>query len=148
VVENFTLGLVLALGSAIGWALESVICAYGMKGDEVSPEEALYLRKLVATVAYVALIIPFIGGFGLSAEVLTSNLALFLAGIALLGTLSYGTYYKAIDVIGPGRATGLNVTYAAWTAIFEIIFLGTAITATLLVCVPLIIFGTFLVSKK
>lgn len=146
--ENFALGLILAIGSAVGWALESVICAYGMKGDEVSSEEALYLRKLVATLAYGVLIIPFIRGFGLTAEVLSSNLAIFLAGIALIGTISYGLYYKAIDMIGPGRATGLNVTYAAWAVFFEIIFLGTMVTPILLVCVGLIIFGTFLVSKK
>ena len=147
-VENFTLGLILAIGSAIGWALESVICAYGMKGDEVSSEEALYLRKLVATLAYGVLIIPFISGFGLTIEVLSSNLAIFLAGIALIGTVSYGLYYKAIDIVGPGRATGLNVTYAAWTVFFEVIFLGTMVTPILLICVMLIICGTILVSKK
>lgn len=146
--ENFVLGLILAVGSAVGWALESVICAYGMKGDEVSSEEALYLRKFVATVAYGALIIPFIGGYGLTIEVLSSHLAIFLAGIALIGTVSYGFYYKAIDMIGPGRATGLNVTYAAWTVFFEIIFFGTMVTPILLICVTLVILGTVLVSSK
>jgi len=146
--DNFGIGLLLALGSAVAWALESVICAYGMKGDEVNSEEALYLRKLVATLAYGAIIIPFIRGFGLTAEVLGSNLAFFLAGIALIGTLSYGLYYKAIDLIGPGRGTGLNVTYAAWAVLFEIIFLGTLVTPILLICMALIMFGTFLVSRK
>lgn len=147
--ENFVLGLIFAVGSAVGWALESVVCAYGMKGDDVSSEAALYLRKLVATVAYGALIIPVIGGYGLTREVfLSSNLAIFLAGIALIGTVSYGCYYKAIGMIGPGKATGLNVTYAAWAVSFEIIFFETMVTPILLICVTLVILGTLLVLSK
>lgn len=146
--EHFGIGLLLALGSAVAWALESVICAYGMKGDEVNSEEALYLRKLVATLAYGFVIIPFIRGFGLTIEVLSSDVALFLAGVALIGTISYGLYYKAIDLVGPGRGTGLNVTYAAWAVLFEIIIFGTVVTPVLLVCIALIMLGTFLISRK
>lgn len=146
--ENFALGLILALGSAVGWSLESVICAWGMKGDEVDSEQALYIRKMVATLAYGALIIPFINGFGMTFDVLSSNLAFFMAAIALIGTLSYGLYYRTIDLVGPSRGTGLNVTYAAWAVVFEIFILGTMITPVLLVCIILISLGTYLVSKK
>jgi len=147
--DNFALGLILAVGSAVGWSLESVICAWGMKGDEVDSEQALFIRKMVATLAYGALIIPFIGGFGMSLDIVSSNLGLFMAGIALVGTLSYGLYYKAIDMVGPSRGTGLNVTYAAWAVVFGLILGdGTVISPVLLICLGLISFGTFLVSRK
>ena len=147
--DNFALGLILAVGSAVGWALESVICAWGMKGDEVGSEQALFIRKMVAALAYGALIIPFIGGFGMSLNVATSHIGLFMAGIALIGTLSYGLYYKAIDMVGPSRGTGLNVTYAAWAVVFGLLLGdGTEISWVLITCIVLISFGTFLVSRK
>ena len=38
--DNYILGFGLALICVLGWSLESVICAYGMKDDEVSPVQA------------------------------------------------------------------------------------------------------------
>ena len=44
---NYILGFALALGCVLGWSLESVICAYGMKDEEVNPAQALQIRQLV-----------------------------------------------------------------------------------------------------
>ena len=125
---NFGLGFGCALVCVIGWSLESVICAYGMKDDEVSPTQALQLRQLVSAIVYGAVIVPLFGGLGLTKVIITSNLTPMIASVALIGTLSYIFYYTAIDTIGPVKATGLNISYSIWAILFDMIFLGSTIT--------------------
>ena len=48
--SNYIIGFSLALVCVLGWSLESVICAYGMKDDEVDPTQALQIRQLVSAV--------------------------------------------------------------------------------------------------
>jgi len=147
--ENFILGVVFAFGSAIAWALETVIIAWGMKDDDIGSEEALFIRNGVALVAYAFVIIPIIGGLGMTMDVLTSYVGLYLAGIALIGTISYAVYYKVIDMIGPSKASVINITYAGWAVVFGLIFGdGTEFSLILAACIALIIFGTSLASKK
>lgn len=145
---NFGLGFGCALVCVIGWSLESVICAYGMKDDEVSPTQALQLRQLVSAIVYGAVIVPLFGGLGLTKVIITSNLTPMIASVALIGTLSYIFYYTAIDTIGPVKATGLNISYSIWAILFDMIFLGSTITLKLVLCSILIIVGTVMVFKN
>lgn len=146
--SNFIAGFVFALICVLGWSLESVICAYGMKDDEVSPTQALQIRQLVSAVSYGVIIVPTFGGLSLTGDVISSNLILFIAMVALVGTLSYIFYYNAIDKIGPVKATGLNITYSIWAIVFDIIILGNVITPKLVFCSILIIIGSVMVSKN
>ncbi len=145
---NFGLGFGCALVCVIGWSLESVICAYGMKDDEVSPTQALQLRQLVSAIVYGAVIVPLFGGLGLTKVIITSNLTPMIASVALIGTLSYIFYYTAIDTIGPVKATGLNISYSIWAILFDMFFLGSTITLKLVLCSILIIVGTVMVFKN
>lgn len=145
---NLGLGFGCALVCVIGWSLESVICAYGMKDDEVSPTQALQLRQLVSAIVYGAVIVPLFGGLGLTKVIITSNLTPMIASVALIGTLSYIFYYTAIDTIGPVKATGLNISYSIWAILFDMIFLGSTITLKLVLCSILIIVGTVMVFKN
>ncbi|WP_373598188.1 DMT family transporter [Paraclostridium bifermentans] len=146
--SNYLLGFGLALVCVLGWSLESVICAYGMKEDEVGPTQALQIRQLVSALFYGIIIIPMIGGIGLSGEAITSNLSILICITALVGTASYIFYYTAIDSIGPVKATGLNITYCIWAIIFDIVILGSDITLKLILCSILIIIGSIMVSKN
>lgn len=146
--SNFFIGFIAALVCVLGWSLESVICAYGMRDDEVSPIQALQIRQLVSAVCYGTIIVPVIGGGGLAKIALTSSIMPIIAGTALIGTLSYVFYYTAIDKIGPVKATGLNVTYSIWAILFDVILLGSPITLRLIICAILIIIGSVLVSKN
>ncbi|MDU1540076.1 MAG: EamA family transporter [Paeniclostridium sordellii] len=146
--RNFLLGFLSALVCVLGWSLESIICAYGMKDDEISSTQALQIRQFVSSVFYGILIIPIIGGVGLFKIAITSNVAILICFIALIGTASYMFYYKAIDRIGPVKATGLNITYCVWAIIFGIVILGNSITLKLIVCSVLIIIGSIMVSKN
>lgn len=146
--SNFLLGFVLALFCVLGWSLESVICAYGMKADEVGPTQALQIRQLVSALFYGSIIIPIIGGVELSANVITSNVSILICITSLVGTSSYIFYYTAIDSIGPVKATGLNITYCIWAIIFDTVILGNGITLKLILCSILIIIGSIMVSKN
>ena len=145
---NYLLGFTLALVCVLGWSLESVICAYGMKEDEVRPTQALQIRQLVSAIFYGVVIIPIIGGIGLSREAITSNVSILICITALVGTASYIFYYTAIDSIGPVKATGLNITYCIWAIIFDIVILGSDITLKLILCSILIMIGSIMVSKN
>lgn len=145
---NYLLGFLLALLCVLGWSLESVICAYGMKDDEVSPSQALQIRQLVSTLFYGIIIIPIVDGLGLAGEALSSTVSLWICFIALVGTASYMFYYTAIDSIGPVKATGLNITYSIWAIIFDIVILGNPVTLKLIICSVLIITGSIMVFKN
>lgn len=145
--SNYLLGFFLALLCVIGWSLESVICAYGMKDDEVSPTQALQIRQFVSAIFYGIIIIPIIGGVGLSSQAIASDVSILICITALVGTTSYIFYYTAIDSIGPVKSTGLNITYCIWAIIFDIVILGSDITFKLILCSILIIIGSIMVSK-
>lgn len=145
---NYLLGFSLALVCVLGWSLESVICAYGMKDDEVNPSQALQIRQLVSALFYGIIIIPIIGGIGLTGEAILSNVLVWICFTALVGTASYLFYYTAIDSIGPVKATGLNITYSIWAIIFDIVILGNPVTLKLIICSVLIIIGSIMVSKN
>ena len=146
--SNYLLGFGLALICVVGWSLESVICAYGMREDEVSPTQALQIRQVVSTLFYGLIIIPLINGLDLTEIVMKSDIFLFIGFVALFGTASYIFYYTAIDSIGPVKATALNITYSIWAIVFDVIILGSAITIKLILCSILIIIGSIMVSKN
>ena len=150
--DHALFGFYAALVCTLGWALESVICAYGMKGDDVSPKEALFIRQLTSSVVY--LVLMFFEGDALYSlgQVFQQPSALYVFLIAAVGTMSYLCYYASIDTIGPVKATGLNVTYSIWTVIFGL-FLQSGDNAAgldlkLIVCSLMIIAGSVLVSQK
>lgn len=146
--SGYMIGFSLALICVLGWSLESVICAYGMKDDEVSPVQALQIRQLVSAIFYGIIIIPLVGGVELTSTVFSSKSSIIICIVALVGTASYMCYYTSIDIIGPVKATGLNITYSIWAIIFDVILLGNQITLKLIFCSILIIIGSVFVSKN
>lgn len=141
-------GFLCAFLCVIGWGSECVICAYGMKGDEVSSEFALQIRQMTSAIVYGLLIIPVVGGIGLSFEILRTNVLWWIAGTALAGTVSYLCYYNAIYKIGATRAMGLNITYVVWSIVFDKLFLGTDIGVSTIISSILVIVGVYFVAKE
>lgn len=41
-----------------------------------------------------------------------------------VGMSSFLAWYSSIETIGPARALGLNITYAAWGVILSLLFLN------------------------
>ncbi|MCM0323226.1 DMT family transporter [Bacteroides fragilis] len=143
------MGILFAIVSAFGWALESVVCAYGMKSGNVTPEMALTIRELSSFVTYGCLIVPlFCGGYHGVIEVITSNAMFWLLLTALIGVTSYLAWYKSIDTIGASRAISLNVTYSFWTILFSVLLFGGTFSIKMLICSLLIIGGVTLAVGK
>lgn len=140
-------GFLCALLCVFGWGSECVICAYGMKGDEVSSEFALQIRQLTSAIVYGMLIIPILGGIGLSVDILKTSVIYWIGATALAGTISYLFYYKAIYKIGATKAMGLNITYVVWSILFDILINGNTMSLKTILCSIMVIGGVYFVAK-
>lgn len=115
--------------AAVGWASESVVCAYGMRADGIAPPTALLIRESTSAIAYLVIISVFTFLMnGTEAESLQqlftfSRPTALLLLTAFIGMSSFLAWYTAIDTIGPARALGLNVTYSVWGVILAALFL-------------------------
>jgi drug/metabolite transporter (DMT)-like permease len=119
-----SIGFIFILFCIFGWGMESVIIAYGMKDDEVSPMQALLIRQTTSAIVFGALIIPILLDHSYTVKVATSSNFWWIGVIALAGTLSYIFYYQAIKLIGPVRAMALNISYVAFAIFLDVLFLG------------------------
>ncbi|MGV2939757.1 DMT family transporter [Mesobacillus sp. LC4] len=149
--STVSIGLIFILLCVFGWGMESVIVAYGMKDDQVSPIQALLIRQFTSAVIFGLLIIPIFVGHSVTGQVLSTNATWLIALIALAGTLSYIFYYQAINLVGPVRAMGLNISYAAWAILIDVLFLGGDFSFKNMVFAALIMVGsifTVMENKK
>lgn len=141
------LGFIFVIITVLGWGSESVICGYGMKDEEISPEHALLLRQITSSLVYGIIIIPIISGTPLVIKALSNTKSIeMLIVMALSGAVSYFCYYGAIHQIGATKAMALNIAYSVWSIIFSWAIVGTSITIKMVVCTLLIIAGSIMVS--
>ncbi|WP_300383422.1 DMT family transporter [Clostridium sp.] len=145
-VANLTLGFIFAILCVVGWASEAVICAYGMKEDEISPEQSLQVRQLTSAIVYGFLIIPIIKGLKFTLGILPTSATGIICLTALAGTASYIFYYKGIHKIGATKAMSLNITYSAWSIIFGLVLLGNDIDLKSIVCCVVIMAGSIMAA--
>ncbi len=143
-IENFWLGLLGALMCAFGWGVEAVILAKCLKDDTVKNEYALNIRQTVSALIYGIIILPLLGGLGLTADLFLTNTGMLLPTIALAAlaaTVSYLFYYRTIANIGASKAMALNITYTAWAIIMTVVILGdlSVINPTTLICSAVIV---------
>lgn len=143
------IGIAFALLTVVGWGSECVVCAYGMKDDEITPTEALQLRQISSALVYGALIIPMLNGYGLVKIAFTTKEALILIILtALAGTVSYLCYYGAIHKLGATKAMGLNITYVVWAMVLDKVLFGRELSGKMLFCGALVMVGSFMVASQ
>lgn len=143
--DGVFVGILFALGAAWGWASESVISAWGMKGDQITPEVALCIREWTSALTYILVVCPiFVGGYDSMCQAIeavashTETLSL-VACAAMIGVFSFLMWYTSIHKIGASPALCLNVTYSFWSILFSVVLAGapfaleTAIGAVLVV---------------
>lgn len=124
---NISLGVLLALVAAIGWATEGVLCGYGMKAGVVDPYLALLIRYATSAIIYIFIVSPLFGGgfidagIGIAAIFSYTPCWILLAITALVGMLSFLCWYTAIDNIGATKGLCLNVTYSFWSVCFTLL---------------------------
>ena len=150
VPDTFFKGVLFAALAVLGWALEGVIIGFAMKHvkgeDEVqaTPQQLLCLRYFVAMLAYAVIVLPVIKGYPLAGALVSQGLVWRYAGIAVLGALTYLSWYKAVDLIGAAMGTALNSTAALWTIIFSAVLFHAEITPTLAFWGVVIVLGVFI----
>ncbi|ATW28677.1 hypothetical protein DCMF_16695 [Candidatus Formimonas warabiya] len=140
---HFYLGIGMAIVAALGWALEGVLATYGM--DMVDPEVCAGIREATSFVVYLVAIIPLGASFALFGSVFKYHSFWWLCLAGASAAASYIAYYKALNMTGAARATGLNISYALWGVIFGWLILHSTITANLIIGALVITFGGILV---
>ncbi|WP_029695058.1 DMT family transporter [Lacrimispora indolis] len=145
--DNFTLGIIFSFIAAICWALEGVFATYG--GAMIDTDVAVNLRQLISGVVDLFVILPIVGGMGLLGGTLFAGIpAIWLAVSGLSAAVSFLCWYKSNSTVGCAVGMSLNVTYAFWGVFFCILFLGQAVTPTIVIGSIVIVFGAILVTMN
>ena len=144
-VESFYIGLFFAFCCALAWGSESVLGSYAMK-NSLSEIEALLIRQVTSFLAYM--IIYIFGGNSLVNGVTSLNIILFIIIMVISNMISYIMYYMAINKLEPAKATGLNVSYVIWTALFSYILLSSSLNWQILLTSFIIILGVYVIIKE
>ncbi|PQQ29166.1 EamA/RhaT family transporter [Photorhabdus hindustanensis] len=142
------LGFLFAFICALGWSAEVVISSYGMNKD-IPADIAYFIRQLSSSVGYLVIIILFVHSFP-SVVHIFSNMALYslLFATSLAATMSYFFYYKAISMLQPIRAMGLNITYTIWAVIFAYLLIDEPISVKLLLLCIGVSTGSLLIAAN
>lgn len=150
VPATFPKGVMFAAIAVLGWALEGVIIGFAMKhvkGEdsvEATPQQLLCLRYFISMLSYALIVLPLIKGYPLAGAVVSSGMVFKYAGIAILGAITYLSWYKAVDLIGAAMGTALNSTAALWTIIFSALLFKAPITPALACWGVVIVTGVFI----
>ena len=145
--DNFTLGIIFSFVAAICWALEGVFATYG--GAMIDTDVAVNLRQLISGIVDLFVIVPIVGGLGLLGGTLMAGIpAIWLAVSGLSAAVSFLCWYKSNSTVGCAVGMSLNVTYAFWGVFFCILFLGQAVTPTIVIGSFVIVFGAILVTMN
>ncbi len=148
VAGNWVLGVVGALVCVVGWGTEAVIIAYALRFGEADDECCLQIRQTTSALVYAVILMPILGGWGCTIDAFLSPAMLTIALAALLGTVSYLCYYKAIDTIGAAKAMALNISYSGWAIPIGFLLLGTIPTLTGIICALVIIVGAIVAATN
>ena len=142
------LGIFSLILCIFGWALEGLIASYILKykNADIEPSIAIFIRQLTSTVFYSFLIIPYIRAYNLVFIVLKSNIALYIALISVIGSLSFFLWYYSMSIVGVARGISLNISYIIWTIIFEIIVFNVKFQLNFIVASILLIVSVILIA--
>lgn len=143
---DWFLGVIGALICVFGWGTEAVIIAYGLRDSNVEDENAMQIRQTTSALFYAIIILPLLGGWGETINVVVSDAMPIIALAALLGTASYLFYYKAIARIGAAKSMALNISYSGWAIPVSLVLLGTIPSILGIVCAIVIIVGAICAS--
>ena len=140
------IGLAASLLTVVGWGSEAVLCAWGMRDDNVDNETALQIRETTSGLVYLIVILPIFGAWAYTLESLPTLGMGVVALAGLAGACSYLFYYKGISVIGAAKGMALNISYSAWAVLFGLILLGTVPGPIEIICCIAILCGTILAA--
>lgn len=133
------IGIFAALICVVGWGSEAVLGSYAMRHETVDNHVALQIRNAVSAAAYGVLLW---GVADVGAVKPFESILYLISGCALVGTMSYLFYYKAISILGASKGMALNITYSAWALLLGFVLNDGAISGLAFVFCFLIVVGT------
>ncbi len=138
-------GELVALVSALLWAVASVLLTIGAKRIHVVPLNLI--RCAIATAFFWALL-PFYGGLDALAAIPSS--AWIWLVVSVLGLLVVGDslYFRSMDLAGVSWAMPIANVNPLWAVILASVFVGEPLTWALLLGALLVIGGVVLVSRS
>lgn len=119
-----------------------------MRYGEVESSVAICMRQIISAIFYGVIVISFVSGYPLVSDIFNTNIIFLFIGTALVGSLSYLFWYKAINLIGVPRGMSLNITYIVWTMIFSKLVLNTDLNFQFVIASLIIFLGVVMLSKK
>ena len=143
---SWMLGIVGALVTVVGWGTEAVIIEWALRDSSADDECCLQIRQTTSAATYALVILPLLGGWGVTLNAAASSAMPIIALASLIGTASYLFYYKAIDRIGAAKSMALNITYSAWAIPIAFVLLGSVPDVVGIVCAIVIIVGAIVAS--
>ena len=143
---SWMLGIIGALITVIGWGTEAVIIDWALHGSDADDECCLQIRQTTSGITYVLILLPLLGGWGVTLHAAASSAMPIIALASLIGTISYLFYYKAIDRIGAAKSMALNITYSAWAIPVSLALLGTMPDLRGIICAIVIIVGAIVAA--
>jgi len=148
-ITVFSLGVLCAIVCIFGWSLESVISAFAMNNNKIDSETVLIIREATSFITYGLIIIPFVfKGYGDVLVVFRFKVVLLLILTALIGVLSYLSWYKSIESIGVSRAISFNITYSFWVILINGVLSGGIFSLKMIISCFLIVGGVSLAVGK
>jgi transporter family protein len=138
-------GELIALLSALLWAMASVLLTVGAKQIHVIP---LNLVRCVVSTAFFWVLLPFFGGFQSLAAIPPATW-LWLV-VSVLGLLVIGDtlYFRSMDLAGVSWALPVASINPLWAVILAAVFVDEPLTWSLVLGALLVIGGVILVSRS
>jgi len=137
-------GEVVALISALLWAVASVLLTVGAKKIDVLPLN--FLRTLVSTVFFLALL-PFFGGLEAIAAIPATNWLWLVLSVVMLLVVGDTLYFYSMEMAGVSWAMPVASINPLWAVILSFLFLYEPLTWTLFTGALLVVGGIILVSR-
>jgi drug/metabolite transporter (DMT)-like permease len=137
-------GELIALLSALLWAIASVLLTVGTKRLHVLP---LNLIRCIVSTAFFWALLPFYGGVEALASI-PPGAWLWLA-VSVLALLVVGDtlYFRSMDLAGVSWAMPMASINPLWAVLLAALFVGEPLTWSLLAGAVLVIAGVTLVSR-
>ena len=143
---DWTLGIIGALVTVVGWGTEAVVIEWALRDSTADDECCLQIRQTTSAITYALILLPLLGGWGVTIHAAASDAMPVIMAASLIGTASYLFYYKAIDRIGAAKSMALNITYSAWAIPVSLLFLGVMPDLRGIICAFVIIIGAILAA--
>jgi uncharacterized membrane protein len=138
-------GALIALISALLWAMASVLLAFGAKKIDVVP---LNLLRCTMSTIFFWVLLPFYGGLPAIAAIPSSAWLWLVVSVLALLVIGDTLYFRSMDLAGVSWAMPVASITPLWVVVLASIFVGEPLTLRLVAGALLVILGVILVSRS